>query len=158
MTVRVLSGRADRWTGLKTVLLAGRSDVPEDHGQERVLESCRAYRDRLVLKLAGVDDAGAADGLKGIWILAPAGEIPVLPEGEYYQERLIGLAVEDEVCGPLGTVEDVVETGGVDLLLIRDQVGGEILVPLAREIVAEVCEAEGKIRVRLPEGLREGQG
>lgn len=157
MTVRVLSGRADRWTGLKSIVLAGRGEAPEGPGRVLAVERSRAYRDRLVLKLEGVDDASAADRLKGSWVLAPEGEIPALPDGEYFMDRLIGLDVEDAVAGRLGRVEDVVETGGVDLLLVRNELGREVYVPLAREIVVEVREREGRILVRLPEGLVEEQ-
>lgn len=155
--MRVLSGRADRWVALTRVLLDGRGDVPAGTGKSWTVEASRAYSDRLVLKLEGVEDASAADRLKGEWVLAPEGEVPALPEGEYYIDRLIGLEVEDESAGALGTVKDVVETGGVDLLVVEDQVGRELMVPLAREILKEVRPDEGKILVRLPEGLVEEQ-
>ena len=152
-----MSGRADRWSGLKKVLLAGPGEAPSGPETEWAVETSRAYRDRLVLKLGGIGDANEADALKGRWVLVPAGEVPELPEGEYYMDRLIGLEVEDARIGPVGTISDVLETGGVDLLVVRNQVGSEILVPLAQEIVTEVSEAEGKVRVRLPEGLLEDQ-
>ena len=155
MTVRVLSGRADRWTGLTSVVLMVPGEVPGGSEEARRVEGSRAYRDRLVLKLEGVDDASAAERLKGYWVLASAAEIPALPAGEFYVDRLIGLSVQDEVGGLLGRVEDVLETGGVDLLVVRNQVGREVFVPLAREIVTEVREAEGRILVRLPAGLVE---
>jgi 16S rRNA processing protein RimM len=63
--------------------------------------------------------------------------------------------VADETRGDLGTVEDVVETGGADLLLVREASGRERLVPLAREIVVGIDEKAGRIVVRLPEGLFE---
>jgi 16S rRNA processing protein RimM len=137
--------------------LAGRGEAPDGEGTAVAVEGSRAYRDRLVLKLDGVGDATTADRLRGVWVLAPAGEVPELPDGEYFVDRLIGLEVEDATAGPLGRVEDVVETGGVDLLLVRNDVGRELFVPLAREIVAEVREAEGRVLVRLPDGLLEEQ-
>jgi 16S rRNA processing protein RimM len=146
ITVRVASGDAARWTHLREVLLEGRP-FRVDHA--------RAYTDRLVLKLAGIEDAGAAVGLKGLEAAAPPGEVPILPEGRYWVSRLLGARVADEARGDLGTVEDVVETGGTDLLLVREGSGRERLVPLAREFVVGIDEAAGIIRVRLPEGLYE---
>jgi len=51
-----VSCRAGRQVGrVERVILAGRGDVPEGPGQDRIVEGSRAYRDRLVLKLQGVD-------------------------------------------------------------------------------------------------------
>jgi 16S rRNA processing protein RimM len=146
ITVRVASGDAARWTHLRNVLLEGR---PYE------VEHARAYVDRLVLKLVGVADATRAASLKGLEVAAPPGEVPILPEGRYWVSRLLGARVADETRGDLGTVEDVVETGGTDLLLVREASGRERLVPLAREIVVGIDDAAGLIRVRLPEGLFE---
>ena len=146
ITVRVASGYASRWNHLREILLEGRSYQ---------VEHARSYGDRLVLKLFGVADASEAAGLKGKTVAAPAGEVPILPEGRYWVSRLLGARVADETRGDLGTVEDVVETGGTDLLLVREGSGRERLVPLAREFVVGIDEAAGTIRVRLPEGLYE---
>ncbi|HEX5042822.1 MAG TPA: ribosome maturation factor RimM [Candidatus Polarisedimenticolaceae bacterium] len=146
LTVRVVSGVAARWTGGSRVLL-------EREGSPAVpyrVEAARAYGGTLVLKLAGVDDPGAAEALRGCGVRVPADEVPALPPGEHWVARLCGLPVVDETAGPLGRVEDVEETGGVDLLRV---VGtrGEVHIPLAGEIVTSIGEEE--IRVRLPEGL-----
>ena len=54
MTVRVISGDAGQWTGLARVLVLPEpeSDSVED---EFDVESARSYRDRLVLKLSGIE-------------------------------------------------------------------------------------------------------
>ena len=51
--MKVVSGDAARWVGVSRVVLSGAGP--------REVESSRAYRDRLVLKLAGVDDARRTD-------------------------------------------------------------------------------------------------
>lgn len=151
MTVRVASGDATRWVGLKNVLLAD----PADPGGARKyqVERARGYRDRLVLKLRGVDDAGTAGALRGRWILAPGEEVPELPSGVHFVERIVGLRVIDERGASLGKVADVEATGGTDLLVLEGNDGEEILVPLASEFVASIDTTEGLVRVRLPEGL-----
>jgi 16S rRNA processing protein RimM len=145
LTVKVVSGNADRWVHLSRVVVEGDS---------RTVESARAYRDRLVLKLAGIDDATGAAALRGKDILAPAEDVPRLPEDVYWVERLVGAQVMDVVMGDIGRVTDVVKTGGVDLLLVEDAGGIETLVPLVKDIVTTVDEAAGTIKVSLPEGLR----
>lgn len=123
--------------------------------REANVAACRAYRDRLVLKLEGVDSAAAAAELRGKAVLAPADELPLLPDGEYWIERLRGMDVVDSRGTRLGRVDDVVETGGTDLLSVKDEAGREMLVPLAREIVLAVSEDARRIVVALPEGLAE---
>ena len=141
----VISGDAGRWTHLRRVLVDGVREV----------EASRAYGDRLVLKLTGVDDANAAAALRGRDVAALASDLPPLPEGVYWSARLVGATVTDARAGLLGRVVDVMETGGTDVLIVRDDAGAETLVPLAREIVTRVDVGEGAIAVALPEGLRE---
>ena len=120
----------------------------------RKVESARGYRDRLVLKLAGIDDANQASQLRGCDVSALAEDLPQLPEGTYWVERLVGAQVMDSVLGDIGRVMDVVETGGVDLLLVKDVAGIETLVPLVSHFVSAIDEKAGTIRVALPPGLR----
>jgi 16S rRNA processing protein RimM len=146
LTVRVVSGEASRWThGTRVVLeLAGRP--PTTHA----VESSRAYGGKLVLKLQGLDDPGAAEAWRGADVRIPAEEVPSLGPGEFWVAQLCGLPVVDEAAGPLGRVEDVEQTGGVDLLRVVGP-GGEVHIPLAGEIVTSIDEHG--VRVRLPEGL-----
>ncbi|HZN54652.1 MAG TPA: ribosome maturation factor RimM [Candidatus Polarisedimenticolaceae bacterium] len=145
VTVSVISGDAARWTHLRRVWLDGPREV----------ESSRAYGGRLVLKLAGVDDANAAAALRGRDVAALAADVPALPEGVYWSARLVGATVTDRRAGVLGRVCDVMETGGTDLLVVRDDAGVETLVPLARSIVSSIDASQGAITVVLPEGLRD---
>lgn len=157
VTVQVASGEAARWTHLgRVALVAG--DAPSSEGAPGPaieVEGARAYRDRLVLKLRGIDDASSAERLTGLAVVAPENEVPQLPEDVYWIDRLIGSRVLERSGEELGRVEDVIATGGCDLLVVRAADGDEILVPLARSIVTAVDVASGTIRVALPEGLRE---
>lgn len=160
LTVLVFGGDAAHWTGLASFWI-GSQDGAE--GRFFEVEASRAYRDRLVLKLEGVDAAGEAEALRGRRLMAREADAPRLPDGVYYTARLIGMEVRDESGRFIGRVRDVTSTGGADLLVIRGDTAGEddteepreILIPLAREIVIEVREDEGRMTVRPPEGLLE---
>ena len=154
-TVRVASGEAGRWKGIRHVLLSASGGPDGAVGEAIPVEACRAYSDRLVLKIRGVDDPSAAEALRGRWVLAPTDEVPPLPDGVYYVERLQGLAVVSERGEPLGRAIDVQDAGGVGLLVIEAEDGSEILLPLVRKFVLEVREDEGEVVVRLPDELRE---
>ena len=152
ITVKVVSGEAARWVRLSRVVLrrskAGVEETP------RVVESARAYRDRLVLKLGGVNDANDAAALRGSDVLAPAEDVPRLPKDMYWVQRLVGARATDAVLGELGRVTDVIEAGGGDLLLVEDDRGVETLIPMVKEFVTEIDESAKTIRLALPEGLR----
>ena len=152
LTVRVGSGDAAIWQELRRVAVESTPEATRFYEVQRA----RTYRDRLVLKLRGVDDASAAEALKGARVMAPAGAEPELPAGEYFAAGLLGLAVVDEAGHRLGVVRDVVPTGGTDLLLVGGDDGAEDewMVPMAREIVRQVDAEGGRLVVRLPEGLR----
>ena len=152
VTVKVVSGDAARWAHIGQVVLqtAGRPSVDAP----RRVESARAYRDRLVLKLAGIDDANAAEALRGSDVLAIAEDVPRLPQGVYWMDRLVGARVRDAALGDLGLVTDVVDTGGSSVLVVEDGNGIETLVPLVKEFVTKIDETSGLILVAIPEGLR----
>lgn len=150
--MKVVSGDAERWVHVGQVVLQA-TDPGRAEKSWRV-ESARAYRDRLVLKLAGVDDANVASSLRGRDVLALAEDVPQLPEDVYWIDQLVGARVQDAALGDLGRVTDVLETGGNSLLVVTDSDGVETLVPLVRDFVTGIDEASGTIHSAIPEGLR----
>ena len=156
LTVKVFGGDAAFWSEV------ARIRVEEKNGSREEFEvrEARAYRDRLVLKLEGIDDAGRAARLKGSRVLVASGDAPELPENLYYTDQLLGLEVRDEKAGTIGTVTGLMPTGGTDLLVVRTEgrvprggTAAEVLVPLAPAIVLRVDRQAGRIDVRLPDGL-----
>lgn len=152
LTVRVASGDASRWTGLTRVWVArkGASSPQEAYG----VRSVRAYRDRLVLLLDGVEDGAQAEALRGAMVYAPGEEVPPLEEGRFYFARLVGLEVDDVDRGVIGKVVDVLETGGCDVLVVEERDGQELLIPMAPDVLLEAPTDQGRIRVRMSEELR----
>jgi 16S rRNA processing protein RimM len=155
LTVRLASGDAALWVGLRKVWLGKKgAESPYE------IESSRAYRDRLVLKLKGIEEANQAAKLRGMNAVVARGDEPELPENVYYVARLVGMVVQDEQGDILGRVNDVMPTAGADLLIVAlaGEPGGEeeeVMIPLAKEIVLQVDEEENLITVRLPAGLLE---
>lgn len=153
LTVRDCGESADQWLSVGRVWI-GR----EREGRFFEVERSRGYRDRLVLKLQGIDDGNAAAQLRGSRVFVARTDAPALPEGVHYVADLVGMQVVDESGRDLGRVEKLLATGGTDVLQIRPlgaDESEEVLIPLAREFVREIVEAERRIEVRLPTGLRE---
>jgi len=150
VTVRVAGGEAALWSGIGRVRLEG----GRDGGTWYRIEAARAYRDRLVLKLEGVDDASAAAALRGRDVVAAVEDAPELAPGRYWRAGLVGARVVDVRGAEVGIVEDVVPRGEQDLLVVGRGPGREpALIPFAPGIVRDVDEARATIRVDLPDGL-----
>jgi 16S rRNA processing protein RimM len=154
LTVRLTRDEATLWTELRQVWI-GMAEAETVYE----IESSRAYRNRLVLKLKGIDGADQAAQLRGMNALVAPGDEPQLPEDVYYAARLVGMDVRDEQGNLIGRINDVIPTAGADLLLVNraDERGEfkeeEAMIPLAKEIVIEVSEESNRVTVRLPEGL-----
>jgi 16S rRNA processing protein RimM len=153
LTIRV-GGDAAPWTGIRTLWIEDQRGV----AREYTVAASRAYRDRLVVKLQGLDDASAAAALRGRRVHAAAPDVPLLPPDTWFVERLIGLSVRTETGDELGTITDVRGTGGADLLVVLPPGAApgsedELLIPFARAIVLEVDLERQQAIVRLPDGL-----
>jgi 16S rRNA processing protein RimM len=151
-------GQAEAWLAIRRVWVAR---GPE--GRFYDIEHCRAYRDRLVLKLKGVDDANGAARLRGYDVEVARRDAPELPEGVHYVAELLDMLVLDESGQELGRVAGIIETGGTDVLRVqqgvqvsgREEEAAEYLIPLAREYVRSIDAALRRIEVSMPRELRE---
>lgn len=118
------------------------------------LEAFRLHKQRILLKFSGVDDIGAAEGLRGHEVRIDRENLLALPRGSYYQFDLIDCVAKDGQGRILGQVAEVLEVGGNFLLnLRRDQ--KELLVPFAKDIVRSVDLSEKELICELPPGLEE---
>lgn len=138
----------DRFEGLKDVLV----EFSDGRREVLILEGSREYRGMLVLKFAGIDTIGAAEGLVGAWVRLEEGRRMPLPEGSYYDDDLVGCSVRDMAGALLGVVVNVLHYSGNDLLEVRGP-AGDFLVPAVGEIVREVSIGCKEIRVCPPAGL-----
>jgi 16S rRNA processing protein RimM len=76
-----------------------------------------------IASLEGVEDRSAAELLRGHDIMVPKSSLPVLADGEFYWDDLVGCTVrthDDEGSAlDLGTVNYLLETGANDVLVVR---------------------------------------
>jgi len=124
------------------------------------IESLRPLKDGFGARLKGVRDRNAAEGLKGtgLYVLRAAlGEAE--EEDEFFHTDLIGLAVEEDGKGLIGTVVAVPDFGAGDLLEIALEGRKKtVLLPFTREAVPVVDVADGRVVVIPPEGLWDEDG
>ncbi len=102
--------------------------------------------DGLLLQLEGVASREVAEGLRGAAVLVPRGNLPPLPEGEYYYADLVGCRVEDQEGRLLGLVHSVFSAGAADVLVVRDD-RSERMIPLVDDWVCSVDLEARRIQV-----------
>ncbi|GBE66433.1 ribosome maturation factor RimM [Mycobacterium sp. MFM001] len=136
-----------------TVLRAKGSD-----GRERnyTVAAARDHGARLLVRLAGIHDRDAADALRGSLLVIDSADLPPIDEPDtYYDHQLEGLRVRTTTGRDIGTVAEVLHTAGAELLAVRRDDGGELLVPFVGAIVTTVSLDAGTVEIDPPEGLLE---
>ena len=119
------------------------------------LLSSRPHKGMVLIKLAGITDRNAAEKLVGGTLLIPPEKAIRLDTDEYFIRDLIGLKVETQDGQALGEVADIFPTGANDVYIVRGEGGGSFMIPAIKDVVLAVSLAEGKMTVRLIEGLQE---
>ena len=111
-------------------------------------------KERVVLRFAGVDSIELAEGLRNVAICIPESSAAELDEGEFFDWQLAGCEVTTIEGTRIGTVREIMRTGGTEILVVED-VDREILIPFAKAICPEVDIENKRITVDPPEGLLE---
>lgn len=110
---------------------------------------------RIVFKFADYDSIDAAKELAGSQLAVPAGERVELSQDQFYEWELVGCRVEGIDGNLIGTVREVMRTGGVEILVVTNDAGREFLIPMAEDICVEIDVEKKLIRVDPPSGLLE---
>jgi 16S rRNA processing protein RimM len=97
--------------------------------------------------LKGVNDRNAAERLRGTNIGLPRDQLPQLEKDEIYWIDLIGLAVRNAKSESLGTIENLLETGANDVLVVKAEDGTERLIPFIPQVVLNVDRENGLVTV-----------
>ena len=148
----LLTDFPERFEGLEELIAV----FPGGRRERLKLEGHWLHGDRVVLKLEGFDSPEEAAALAGCELAVPESEAVELEEGEYYDWQLEGCRVETVEGREVGTVREVLHTGGeAPVLVIRDGRNRENLVPLAESICVEVDVDAKLIRVDPPDELLE---
>lgn len=145
LRVLPLEGDAGFLTGFKTFYLEGQAVSPE---------TCRVHKGMALLKLEGVEDRTAAEGLRGRELLVRRAEAR-LPEGEYFDGELIGLDVYDRETGRrLGELTKVERYPASKVYTVRGE--REFLIPAVKDaFILGVDLENNRMDIRMWEGLAE---
>lgn len=168
---RIVIGRIAAAHGIKgTMLILPLTDFPErflDMKELTLEHQGKASRTLKVKSISpyigkstfffnaeGIDTMDAALLFKGWLITVDKADRVELSENEFWIDDLKGLkAVDFETGNPLGTLEEVMETGSNDVYLIRTDTGELKPVPAIESAVRKVDICGAKIYLTVPEGL-----
>jgi 16S rRNA processing protein RimM len=118
-----------------------------EHDWRKVeLETARPHAKTVIAKIVQVDDCDAAQLLMGCEIGILKSQLESLQDDEYYWRDLIGLRVLGKQGVLLGEVQNLMETGANDVLVVKGE--KEYLIPwVMSQSITEVDLDKGEIRV-----------
>jgi len=119
------------------------------------VERARRANDGILLK--AVEHAGRTpelEALRGRSLLIPASDAAPTTGDELHYRELVGMRVRAGDT-PIGTIAEVVETAGGELLRIRRSGANDLLIPFVAAWIRGIDRAAREIRMEPPEGLME---
>jgi 16S rRNA processing protein RimM len=138
--------------GRRVVLVASRGTATGE--RETEIEFFRRQHGRCIAKFRGIDSISEAEKHIGDEVKIPADALPAAKEGWYYTFDLKGCGVFTTHGEYIGTVTDVLASGGTDILKV-DRDNEELLIPFAQLYLKNIDPKQRRIEVDLPEDLRD---
>jgi len=147
----LLTDFPDRFEALESVIAI----APDGSRRSLQIEEHWFQAQRIVFKFADYDSIDEARELAGLQLAVPASDRIELSKDQFYEWELAGCRVEAADGKSIGVVREVMRTGGVEILVVVGDTGGELLIPMAQEICVEIDIDKKLVRVDPPEGLLE---
>jgi len=144
----ILTNFPERFENLKLVLLVR----PDGKRAEIEIEKFWFQKNRIVFKFANFDSIEAAETLRNCEICIAETEAVELEADEFFDWELEGCAVETVEGERIGTVKELMRTGGTEILVVAGE-QKEYLIPFAETICTSVDVENKLIKVDAPEGL-----
>lgn len=112
----------------------------------RSVERARPDREHWILKLKGLNDRNAVEGLRGELLETPDGDVLREDDDSFFVYELIGLRVVTTAGEVLGTVIEVLQPGANDVYVVQGE-RGELLVPATAEVIERIDVSGGEISI-----------
>jgi 16S rRNA processing protein RimM len=144
----VLTDFPERFDGLERVTAV----MPKGERLDLKIEDSWFQKNRIVIKFEGYDSVEAAETLRNADICIAESEAVELETDEFFDWELTGCRVETINGENVGTVREVMRTGGTEILVVAGD-EKEFLIPFAETICVEVDVDKKVIEIDPPEGL-----
>ncbi|MPQ42391.1 ribosome maturation factor RimM [Clostridium tarantellae] len=118
------------------------------NGKKVNIESVKYLKDKVILKLEGVNTMNEAEKLKfkQYYLEISRDQAVELPEDSYFIADLKGCKVIDTNNFEYGTIKDVIQTPANDVYWVKGE--KEILIPVLKEIVLDINIEDGLITIK----------
>lgn len=137
--------------GCDVVLLDHLETVYVDDREEPLtIEAIRGSDKTPIVKFKGVDNRNDSEALQGALIWTRREALPDLEDEFVYASDFLGAQALDSSGEDLGRVDDIIETGARDVLVIRKPGCDELLVPAIDEFIKEIRRDDNIIVVDPP--------
>lgn len=117
------------------------------------VENLRLADGYYIIKLNGVENVENARKFVGSKVYINKDELPNLSKDEYYFFEIVGSQVIDESGKVLGVVDEVIQTGSNDVIVVNKNKEDEILIPVIYDYIITLDKENKKIVVKVPEWL-----
>lgn len=94
----------------------------------------------VIATIESVSDRNQAEAVIGAKILIQKSQLPELKDGEYYWNQLIGLKVQSVDGNDFGVVDQMMETGANDVMVVQGD--RERLIPFVMDEVVKSVDLE----------------
>jgi 16S rRNA processing protein RimM len=122
-----------------------------ENGNSLKVASNRWHNQILLLSFVGITDRNKIEELRDQLLYAEVDTKANQP-GEYHFQQLIGCEVVLADKSKLGTVQEIVQLPGQDLLSV-ESAKGEVLIPMVKQIIVSIDVDQKIIQINPPEGL-----
>lgn len=119
----------------------------ESPDQDLKVEYVRGTVKAPIVKFQTIDDRDGSESLVGAVVWIQESSLPELKGDEFYESDILFARVVTVSGKELGRIQEVIETGECDVLVIRNEAGEEELLPANREVVKEIRKIEGVVVV-----------
>ncbi len=109
------------------------------------------HKELYICQLEGVTDRTHAESLRGAPVSVRESELEPLPEGTFYMDDILGLAVVTDTGRELGTIVEIIETGANDVYVTDE----DVLIPAIAEVVEMIDFEQGLMQIRPIAGMLE---
>lgn len=133
--------------GLVTELILDRDAARAGAREVRRLQSIRPAGDGWLVKFVGVDTRSDVEALTNVPVRVRRAALPPLAEGEFFVADTVGCEVFAEDGRRLGIVADTFWNGAHDVMQVRGEGEGELMIPALGEFVRSVDVVARKVIV-----------
>ena len=117
------------------------------------IEEVKYQKNMVLIKFKGIETVEQAELLRNSYIEIDRSQAIPLEKDEYFIADLLGLDVYLDTGEKLGVLDDIYNTGGSDIYVVKNELGKQFLLPYIDDVVKNIDLENGKITVHIIDGL-----